>query len=538
MTEEELFARWGPTESEQLDFKTNASDLGPTIAAMSMSAGGVVLIGVRERPAPVAVVGVADPTRTADRAAEAGQKCGVTVSIDVIDVDGMAVVVCSVPQVTGRIVTTPDGRLLRRSGTQNLPLTGDQLGAFVLARRQVSAELDVVRGATTEALDLRLVNKLFTAEGRKRVTRRAMSRALAGDRFLDVQDVQAESVTKVALLLFCPSARRHLPGAAVTFARIPAAAGSRLSNDRVDVEGDVPSVVEEVERLLRGAMRSQPVVTGLLREEIPEYPRPAVREALVNAVAHRDYALEGASVDIRMFDDRLEIQSPGGLPGHVTVENIRHERFRRNPRLMDALRALRLVEDFGEGVDRMFREMEQRLLGPPIIDATPSSVTVTLSNRAAVSLEDLLWLDLLPDAGYLGVAHRRVLVLARSGKRVSNLAVRTLLAVDREDARRILAQLVARGLLRQEGARGGAHYRLTELAIRSAGVGTPRADDLLADRLLPELIRRRRLTNPEARELLSADTPSARRALQRLVERGEAIRGGIGRGTFYELTDP
>ncbi len=308
------------------------------------------------------------------------------------------------------------------------------MGAFVLARRQISAERDVVASAGDDDIDLRLVNRLLAAEGRKRLTRRTLRRALAADRFVD----DAESgLSKAALLLFSPQPRRRLPGAAVTFARMPTVAGSRLSGDRVEIEGDLPSAIEEADRQIARAMRSQPVVTGLLRHEIPEYPIPAVREAVVNAVAHRDYALEGASVDIRMYDDRLEIQSPGGLPGHITIANMRRERFRRNPRLMEALRSLSLVEDFGEGVDRMFREMEQRLLGPPTFIATPSSVTVTLWNRSLVSLEDLLWLDLLPDAGYLRTEDRRVLVLARNSARVTNTNVRNLLGVDREVARRL-----------------------------------------------------------------------------------------------------
>ncbi len=95
-------------ESDRLDSKTNADDLGPTIAAMAMPIGGTILVGIRERPAPITVTGVAQPARTIDRAVETGQKCGVSVEAEAVGVGEVAVVVCAVPQVTGRIVSTPD----------------------------------------------------------------------------------------------------------------------------------------------------------------------------------------------------------------------------------------------------------------------------------------------------------------------------------------------------------------------------------------------------------------------------------------------
>ena len=208
VTEDEFFDRWGRRETDRLDFKTNADDLHPTIAAMAMSAGGVILVGVRERPGPLSAVGVRHVGRTVDLVAEAGQCCGVDLSSEAVEVAGVTVVVTVVPQVTGRIVTTPDGRLLRRAGTQNLPLTGDQLAAFVMDRRQISGEMDVVPGAGEDDLDVRLLNRLLQREGRRAATRRTMGSVLAADRFLPDA---GSPMTKVALLLFTDQVELFLP---------------------------------------------------------------------------------------------------------------------------------------------------------------------------------------------------------------------------------------------------------------------------------------------------------------------------------------
>lgn len=79
-----------------------------------------------------------------------------------------------------------------------------------------------------------------------------------------------------------------------------------------------------------------------------------LREALLNALAHRDYGLRGATVDVTIWDDRIEIRSPGSLPGPITLENMRVEHYSRNRKLIGCLKALGLVLEYGEGIDRMF----------------------------------------------------------------------------------------------------------------------------------------------------------------------------------------
>lgn len=119
-----------------------------------------------------------------------------------------------------------------------------------------------------------------------------------------------------------------------------------------------PSLVAEADRRIYDEMRRDAVVRGLVREEVPEYPPVALREALVNAVGHRDYSLRGAAVEVRLYDDAVEVESPGTLAGYMTVDNLREAQYSRNERIMDALQRLGLVEEAGQGIDRMIAEME------------------------------------------------------------------------------------------------------------------------------------------------------------------------------------
>jgi len=105
-----------------------------------------------------------------------------------------------------------------------------------------------------------------------------------------------------------------------------------------------------------------------------------VREAIVNAVAHRDYRLSGRRIEVRMFEDRMEIISPGGLPGHITLDNIVEEHFSRNPRIVKGLFYWGFIEELGLGIDRMIDEMIQAGHPAPQFEARPFTFKVTLRN--------------------------------------------------------------------------------------------------------------------------------------------------------------
>ena len=102
-----------------------------------------------------------------------------------------------------------------------------------------------------------------------------------------------------------------------------------------------------------------------------EYPKFVRQEIIVNAVTHRSYSITGTEIQVKMFDDRIVVESPGKLLGLVKVSNIRHTHFSRNPRIAEYLKAYKYVKEYGEGVDRMCTELESAGLQNPIyyIDA-------------------------------------------------------------------------------------------------------------------------------------------------------------------------
>ena len=116
-------------------------------------------------------------------------------------------------------------------------------------------------------------------------------------------------------------------------------------------------------------------------QSVPEYPEFAWLEGIVNAVTHREYALAGRYILVSMYDDRLEIESPGKLPSIVTLDNIKETRYSRNPRIARILTDFGWVRELNEGVKRIYSDMEKFFLDDPVYSEPGQSVRLVLKNN-------------------------------------------------------------------------------------------------------------------------------------------------------------
>lgn len=155
--------------------------------------------------------------------------------------------------------------------------------------------------------------------------------------------------------------------------------------DRDTFRGTVDELIEQGTAFVRRNMRTASILEDEKlprRTDIPEYPLRAVREAITNACIHRDYSRWSQDVVIRMFDDRLEISSPGGLVRGITLQDLGTGKYAtRNPTLAEAMREMGWIERFGTGIRMMRREMEALGSAPPIFVVDEHSFTVTLPAR-------------------------------------------------------------------------------------------------------------------------------------------------------------
>ncbi|MDB5078993.1 MAG: hypothetical protein JWP00_917 [Chloroflexi bacterium] len=187
--------------------------------------------------------------------------------------------------------------------------------------------------------------------------------------------------TTAALLLFGRQPARYLPQASVKLAHFRGTEIDGPIVDRKEVFGTLDKIIEDTARFVSNNMRIPARIEGIYREDMPEYPLVAVREAITNALAHRDYAISGQKVTVRVFDDRLEVESPGGLAGPVTLENLGQKRYSRNPLLARLMYELRLVEEMGTGIRRMRRALAEIGSPAPRFETDATSFIAILPSR-------------------------------------------------------------------------------------------------------------------------------------------------------------
>jgi len=271
--------------------------------------------------------------------------------------------------------------------------------------------------------------------------------------------------TNAGILLFGRDPQQFLRGADITAARF---AGSEMGDvfTRQDIGGTLPQQIRRAETFLVDNLRKG-VQLGdrMARSEQMEYPLKAVRELVVNAVAHRDYSIQGDGIRLYLFSDRLEITSPGGLPGPVTVDNIVDERFSRNSAIVQVLSDMGFIERLGYGVDRVIALMREMNLPDPKFAETAGGFRVILTNKPVAettSAEPELFGGVFRGEP---INRRQEFALDflinRKNARITNKDLQELCPeVHSETIRRDFADLVSRGILIKMGEKRGSYYVL------------------------------------------------------------------------------
>jgi len=212
--------------------------------------------------------------------------------------------------------------------------------------------------------------------------------------------------------------------------------------DDREVSGTLLNQLEEILGWLRERLQTRFQITGRpSRDVVWEYPLEAVREAVVNAVCHRDY-LGGAPIQVRLYDDRLEIWNPGGLPATLKPADLLrdHDSIPRNPKIASAFFFAGLIEQWGTGTIRMAAALKEAGHSAPEFDAaTVGRFRVILREGPAIKAR----------LRELGMNNRQLLLIAhlREYGRITNRAYRELTGLSDEAARKDIAGLLDLGIL-------------------------------------------------------------------------------------------
>jgi ATP-dependent DNA helicase RecG len=450
--------RKGPGPQVHFLAGADPDQIAETITAFANSEGGTLVLGI-DAQGEFGDIVMEDEIDNALQASLRHCLPPVKTSWQQEQVHGHTIVSLQVDR-SAEVHTLDDGRVLVRKGSRNVPADQRDLELLMASRPSGDFELQTVPGATLDDLDEDVIADYMD----KRQKRNPRHTLMPRDRLLQqIGAVDSNNVPTVSgLLLFGKEPQLLLPHSRAIFVKFAdtqprGPEGSFGYGRREEMIGPLPHIIERAWRVIWEEMRKQAVVKGLQRQEETEYPFSAVREALVNAVAHRDYRLNGRSIEIRMYTDRLEVTSPGGLPAHITVDNIVDEHYSRNPRLVNGLYQWGYIEELGLGVDRMIEDMVSAGHVPPTFDAKGHRFTVLLFNKKDPSRAVPEWEQNMNDRQIKAVQY-----VQRNGA-ITNREYGELCPHVGSETRRLdLADLVTKGVLLKIGEKRGTRYILKE----------------------------------------------------------------------------
>jgi len=196
--------------------------------------------------------------------------------------------------------------------------------------------------------------------------------------------------------------------------------------------------------------------TGLFKTQ-PEYPEFAWLEGIVNAVTHREYAMTGNYIRVTMYDDRLEILSPGKLPNLVTVDNIQETRFSRNPQIARVLTEFGLVRELNEGVKRIYADMKEQNLDSPIYTENDHSVTLILKNNIEErSVKQKISAKVGVDSGGNNAnLESKILEAIKNNEKISIQQIADSTAIPKRSVERLIKNLKEQGIISRQGTKNG-----------------------------------------------------------------------------------
>ena len=475
--------------------------LRETLSAFSNTSGGVVILGLDEGRG-FAPAGLRD---LAKLAADLGSMCSsemepaVRPLIRVHLFEGEQLVVAEIPELDpaqkpcfyigagmtkGSFVRVSDGD--RR-------LSAYEVQVMLASRGQPRDDEQALLGIGIEHLDQASVEALIA---RLRTNRPYAFKdldhlaVLRRAKVLVPDQTGQDAVSLAGLLALGSYPQEHFPQLMVTFVHYPTVAGAQSATgerflDNVTLEGPIPVMARDTLAVIRRNMSRRAVIADAGRQDVWEYPETALREAVVNALVHRDLSssARGTQIQVEMYPDRLVIKNPGGLFGPVTIDNLGEEGISsaRNATLIKLLEDVPLpgetrtvCENRGSGIRSMLDSLLRAGMSPPQFEDRISSFKVTFPNHTLLSEETVRWIAALGEHG-LTDSQCVALAMLREEEVLDNRAYRTATGVDSRVATAELQDLVARELVTQTGTRRWAQYRLSP-RLNSRGGASPRAD--------------------------------------------------------------
>jgi|GEM_PF-321167 len=386
MSEEEILDLIGKGCSQTLELvkdlpltDSSRKELAKIMTAFANSGGGSILIGVDKNT--YAALGVNPAYNTEDIIKIDKEYCNPPINpkVTVENVRGNSLIAVAVPRGANRPYHT-EGDCYVRVDKQVFVASHSEMqdmykksGSF---RKEVSDSWPVT-AAGFEDLDKKKIDEYLKNIGVE-VEEKYREKVLK-DKGILVESSGKLVPTAAGMLMFGKDPQYFIISSGVRLVKFQGKNIGSVIMDQKEVKGTIPEMIDESWKFIFKNMDARSKVEGLKREDYTEYPAIAVREAIANAIVHRDYSIDGSQVRIFIFDDRIEIYTPGGLAPGVTIANMEYTQYSRNKYITQMLMHLgQYIEKLGAGIKRIKSSLKHSGLREPIFFDTGVDFILTM----------------------------------------------------------------------------------------------------------------------------------------------------------------
>ncbi len=351
-------------EDYYTEFKEEAvhpDDLAAEIVGFANSDGGTLLIGVSDKKVPVGVIDADKALQRIDNICAQNCEPPLLCKIEKIKINETIILLVRIPKGPERPYRTNKGVYYIRTSSGKRQASREELLRLYQATRSLYYDELPVSETGLADLDVVYFENFFEEFQRRKISDIGISLhdLLKSMKIFTLFENQKYVFSLAGLLLFGKNPQQYMPYAKITVAKFT---GNEIGDifEKKDLEGKLVDQITNIESLIKLYTQSKVVIKGFEKESRYEIPLEAMRELIVNAVVHRDYHIK-SQIRIFIFDNRIEIMSPGKLPNTITIENIRWGgiHVERNPIIVSFLAKMGYMTQIGTGIIRTIRLLKE-----------------------------------------------------------------------------------------------------------------------------------------------------------------------------------
>lgn len=373
-------------EGKTLEYKRDLSSLKniiKTIVAFANTSGGKILVGIEDKTKTV--LGISD-----EESLYGDEKITNSIynniqpqiipEISFVEYLGNQIMVIDVFPGSKKpyyikSIGVKNGTYIRFSST-NRVASSDIIEELARSTRNISFDKEIFYDGKVESIDMKYIKNLFKEKNREISNISLMNLGILKEESGEIYP------TVGGYILFGKERNKYFPDAVIRCARFKGK-GSEEFLDMQDFAGYPIKEIDYVISFIKRNINKSARIDGVYREESYEFPILALREGLINAIVHRDYAIQGSDIKVGIYDDRIEIISPGMLPFGVVFEDILEGvSHLRNKVIGMVFKELGLIEQWGTGIKRMISECKKMDLKAPLLEERGNFFKVTIFNKA------------------------------------------------------------------------------------------------------------------------------------------------------------